>query len=183
MGYDGQELKDLYPVFGTEIPTTIGYRWQPCANGPESWDLIIKISAVAALVGKGFLEELTKDLYKWCKERLVGMVSKRDNNSGYVAFEFDDIVISIDSSSPNEDILDFFTSIPACYHTCDQRISSNWVLEPDSSGKLCLMPDPYSVGERIKERGGSADEDSISKTILEWQKTRESQQASSSNGG
>ena len=95
MGYDGQELKDLYPVFGTEIPTTIGYRWQPCANGPESWDLIIKISAVAALVGKGFLEELTKDLYKWCKERLVGMVSKRVNNYGYVAFEFDDIVISI----------------------------------------------------------------------------------------
>ena len=176
MGYGGQELKDLYPDFGTEIPTTIGYRWQPCANGPESWDLIIKISAVAALVGKGFLEELTKDLYKWSKERLIGMVSKRKNNSGYVAIEFENITISIDSSSPNADLLEFFASVPECYQDCDGDLSSNWLFESDTSGKLRLMPDRFSVGEKIEEQGGSADEASISEAIFQWVRKQEAQQ-------
>jgi hypothetical protein len=175
MSYEGHELKEIYPEFAINYPTTVGYRWQSCAAGPESWDLILKISAVAALVGKGFLEELTKDLYKWSKERLLAVVTKRRNNVGYVAVKFDDLTISIDSSHPNEDLLDFLDVIPSLYQQVDGELCSHWTIEADKFGNPCVRPLPYSVGVRIQEKGGQADSVTITEAIAGWQENQKAQ--------
>lgn len=168
MSYEGQELKDIYPDFATDYPTTVGYRWQSCAAGPESWDLVLKISAVTALVGKGFLQELTKDLYRWSKEKVLPVVTKRRKNIGHVAVRFDDITISIDSSHPNEDVLDFFDSISELYQTVDSDLCSHWMIESDESGQPRLSPFPYSVGMKIQDGGGIADAVTTSEAITAW---------------
>lgn len=177
MSYEGHELKELYPDFATEFPTTVGYRWQSCGSGPESWDMIVKISAVAALVGKGFLEELTKDLYKWSKDKILAVVTKRINNAGHVAIKFDDLTISIDSSHPNTDLLDFLDAIPDFYQHVDSELCSHWTIEPDESGKPQIRPFPYSVGVKIQEKGGHADQISISEAIASWEEKSRTQQA------
>jgi hypothetical protein len=169
MSYEGQELKEIYPDFAVDYPTTVGYRWQSCYAGPASWDLIIGISGVAALVGKGFLEELTKDLYKWTKARLLTVLHKRKNNVGYVAVKFEDLTISIDSSHPNDEILRFFEAIPILYSEVDSSLCSHWTIEADHHGILKVRPFPYSVGEKIEQNGLLADEISIQDAIAKWE--------------
>ena len=177
MTYEGHELKELYPDFAIKYPTTVGYRWQSCATGPESWDLILKISAVAALVGKGFLEELTKEIYTWRKEHLLAVVAMRRNNLVYVGLMFDDLTISIDSSHPNEDLLEFLDVVPSLYQQLDGELCSHWTIEPDEFGNPCVRPLPYSVGIKIQEQGGHADPISITEAISGWENNQTTQHA------
>jgi len=93
-GYDGSEINEILPDFITERKTVVGLTWEPSAEGPESFTLLIIITAGLSSIISAFLAELSKDLYQWTKSKLVPLFKKKKNPCGHIIFEIEDIKIS-----------------------------------------------------------------------------------------
>jgi hypothetical protein len=69
-GYRGLEIDEILPHFITDRKTVVGLTWESSAEEPESFTLVIIILIVLSSLGKGFLSELSKDLYQWANAKV-----------------------------------------------------------------------------------------------------------------
>ena len=143
-GYNGSEINEILPDFITERKTLVGLTWEPSAEGPESFLLLIIITAGLSSMIKTFLAELSKDLYQWTKSKLIPLFKKKKNPSGYIIFQIGDVKISYFSEGGKE-LSDLFFSLPNLLSGIDNSITEGeweieytkqkeWVIEYKPSG-------------------------------------------------
>jgi hypothetical protein len=135
-GYSGSDLDEAVPHFMTERDTRVSLTWRPSAEGPESFRLIIEIAAgyAAGSFLKTFLQELSKDLYRWSKERLDPLFSKKGQASGNVSIELKDVGVNYRPSS-KEDLSSFFRELPKLLESVDPEEGARWKVKFDQSGE------------------------------------------------
>jgi hypothetical protein len=133
-GYSGSDLDAVVPHFMTERETNLALTWRPSTEGPESFRLIIDIAAgyAAGSFLKTFVQELSKDLYKWGKERLSPLFEKKDQALGNVSVEFEDITVNYYSGG-GDDLNAFFQELPELLETADPEQSAIWHVSFDRS--------------------------------------------------
>lgn len=128
-GYNGSEINEILPDFITERKTLVGLTWEPSAEGPESFTLLIIITASLSSMITTFLAELSKDLYQWTKSKLIPLFKKKKNPSGYVIFEIGNIRISYFSEG-GEEISELFSSLSDILNKIDaNKTEGEWEIE------------------------------------------------------
>jgi len=123
MGYNGSEINEILPDFMSERKTVIGLTWEPLAEGPEWFTLIVTISAPLSVIGIGFLTELGKDLYHWSKSKLLPVFKKKNCPVGDIGFRVGNINISGLIEDDMEPLLKLFSSLPDLISKIDSNLS------------------------------------------------------------
>ena len=137
-GFDGSAVQALVPDFITERHTIIGLSWYPCAEGPERYYITISICAALAFVTKVFLEELSKDLYKWLKGKLLPYMKDRPRSFGSVEVAFQNVRVWC-YINEDDDFLLCVDYLPQLMTTIDVNQSTEWDLEI-KNGRIELTP-------------------------------------------
>lgn len=152
-GYKGQELQEVLPDFITERDTTIGLTWYSSANGPESWNLVIKIAEglLVTKLAEGFINELGKDLYSWVKTKLTSLLRKKNHPIGYIIFEFSDIQVVYELESlPNdhsENFAELFQQLPQILANIDPEKSAEWEIKFDPKSSQWSVTLPFKASD------------------------------------
>lgn len=133
-GYGGSDLDAVVPAFITERHTKLTLLWASSAEGPESFRLIVEIAAgiAAGSFVKTFVQELSKDLYEWSKEKLRPMFGSKTQSTGEVRIEFDHISVSYRSSG-GKDLAAFFRKLPDLLDSSDISDAEEWRVTFDAS--------------------------------------------------
>ena len=133
-GYDGSDLDRVVPHFMTERDTDLVLSWEPTAEGPESFRLIIEIAAgfAAGNFFKTFIQELSKDLYEWSKKKLSSLFERKRQAMGAVRIEFENVTVRYYSNG-GKDIEALFQELPNLIELVDHHENDEWRIEFDKS--------------------------------------------------
>jgi hypothetical protein len=134
--YEGSDLHEVVPHFMTERDTKLALGWRASAEGPESFRLIIEIAAGITAGGllKTFVQELSKDLYQWSKNKLQPLFEAKPQSTGVVVFEFEDVTVTYRSSG-DEDLAPFFQELPDLLASASLKDADAWSVTFSSSEK------------------------------------------------
>ena len=140
-GYRGRDVDSLYPVFATDRQILVGLQWEPSAEGPGSFSLVIEIGLLVSLVAQGFLKELTRDLYKWIKVEWKTVFEKKNAPAGRVLIRYKDVNISyfveFDVVEPTAE---FFKNFPELTALIDPAVSHEWEAYESPEGEFLIAP-------------------------------------------
>ena len=127
-GFTGSDVDELIPPFMTDRKTQVGLTWYPSAEGPERFVLIITIFSAFDLVGKVFLEELSKDLFSWIKGQIQLLLKRKKCPYGLMRLKFNDIEIDFDTDG-GEDWTALLDSLPAILSSLDSAKGHEMIIE------------------------------------------------------
>lgn len=128
-GYDGSEIDEILPDFITERKTLVGLTWEPSAEGPESFTLLIIIAASLSSIITTFLAEFSKDLYRWTKSKLIPLFEKKNNPTGNVIFEISDVKVTYFSEG-GEELSELFSSLQDILNKIDPSLTEGeWEIQ------------------------------------------------------
>jgi len=136
-GYRGEDVDEILPDFITDRNTTVGLTWYPSYEGPESFTLIIVVSIFAAELAKGFISELSKDLYEWSKSRLIHLFKKKNYPVGHILIKLNDLelecLIEPKAEKGDDRFLELFQVLPKVLdHTAPHQVK-DWELYFDEN--------------------------------------------------
>ncbi len=127
-GFVGSDIDEILPPFMTDRKTLVGLTWYSCANGPESFVLVVTIWSAFRLVGKTFIEELSKDLYSWVKSQIQPMFKKKNYPCGFMRLKYDDMEIDFHTDG-GEEWLALLNSLPAIIGSLDPSKGHEMIIE------------------------------------------------------
>lgn len=147
-GFHGADVDALLPDFATERKTTVGLTWHSSVNGPESFTVLLAVGSFCAVaVASGFLEALGADLYRWTKDKLLGVLRTKQHPDCYISLKFDDLEIFFHEdglflqSNAGEVLLEFFALLPKMVLQIDPKLSKAWEISRDkSTGTWLILP-------------------------------------------
>lgn len=130
-GYSGEDVQELLPDFITERYTKVGLTWYPSVDGPESFTLIITTSLLLAEFGKEFVKNLSKDLYKWSKKKIIPLLKRKSSPNGVIIIESANAQIYYheltDIKNENDEKFSvFLKDLPKIISEVDPNIGKNW---------------------------------------------------------
>ncbi len=135
-GFDGddvnQVLSDTEMMLERRLRCQMAY--SPCVMGPCSWFIIITISGAAAKIGEGFLKKFGEDLYRWSKECLKPVFTKKSNGDGWAELVFDDSKIEIPFHPSEDAFADCMFCISDIVKRQDLSSSKAWTVEQCDEG-------------------------------------------------
>lgn len=137
-GYKGEEINELLPDFITERNTTVGLTWFPSVYGPENLTLVITVSIIVAEFAKGFVTELSKDLYRWSKSKILPLLKRKRSPYGQIVIQLLDASIYYDQGrlqepSRADKFAEFLNELPAIVTRVDSSLTKEWEAQFDES--------------------------------------------------
>ncbi len=150
-GYKGEELDQVVPDFIDERNTTVGLTWYPSVDGPTSFTLVIA-AVVAAEFGKEFVKLLSKDLYSWCKDKVIPLLQKKQYPVGYIIIKLSDAELQyrneeLFDTDGNLHLLRFFEELPVLLEKVNPSLGREWDVYFDQVGKVWVV----EPAERLNE--------------------------------
>lgn len=133
-GFNGADVDILLPDFITERETCVALTWYPSGNGPESFSILLTISAAIGVVASAFLKSLGEDLYVWSKQKLKESLKSKRYPNCYIEIKFNDVTIYFheDELFANPDavevISNLFEKIPSLLKHVEAEKSEKWVI-------------------------------------------------------
>lgn len=141
-GYDGADVEAALPSFMSARKTEVGLTWQPSAEGPNSFFLLVEVALVADLVARGFLTALSKDLYDWTKSKLRDVLAPRPTPVGRVTVRFRDVELSyIAELDDIEPLAELFSMLPLLCAQVESERAPAWVIHRDAAGDWTIQPE------------------------------------------
>jgi hypothetical protein len=173
--YSGSELEELYPdEFLSKYTTTVGFKWRQSDMGPESWSLTIAAGYALGKLVSVFAGELSKDLYKWTKEKILVAIQKRKSNHGSIYIDCQDVWIEFTTFYPNEDLLDLFEQLPELLGRIDTSLCEDWSISCHD-GEFIIEPNHASIRERLTTNTArDVDDIEIAEALSKWEKAQKS---------
>ena len=141
-GYSGSDIDSVLPPFMSRRQTIVGLTWEPAAEGPDSFKLILEMVVAYGVlrIADGFLTELGRDLHVWSKQ-LKALFSQRTNPTGYIEVRTEDLYIwYLYEHLSGEDLDVILTSLSDLIKQADPGVSYEWQITLSSEGVPAISP-------------------------------------------
>jgi hypothetical protein len=139
-GFTGSDVQELLPLSRIDRKTLVGLKWYPCAEGPERFVLIVTIVSAFGVVGKVFLQELSKDLYSWIKTKVQPLLKRKNQPYGFMRLKFNDVDIEFWTDGGDE-WLALLESLPTIIASVDLSESNELVIDKEDD-EFIVRPYP-----------------------------------------
>ena len=130
-GYTGSDIDELMSDVPGNHPIRCEIESYPTCEGPNSYRIYVDIGVVLALVGKPFLEELAKDLYRWSKGALGSVFKRKKSADGWAELRFRDKTIILGDFPASDQFADSWLALPDLLDSEDLSGSETWYVEVD----------------------------------------------------
>jgi len=141
-GFNGTDIDEI--MSDSNVVLNHGLRCEvshdSCAEGPDSYRIYVVIGVLLTLITKPFLEELGKDLYRWCKSRLSNVFKRKNNGEGLTELRFEDVTIEINDHPSEDSFADCWLELPELITSQDLSKSKVWRLEHGTDDSYKLVP-------------------------------------------
>ncbi len=141
-GFSVEDIVEIRPDFeapsGNDRPVRYELQWDSCAMGPCSYTISVIIYAAIGAISTGFLAALGADLYKWSRDRLQKVFSKRLSGEGDTIIQFDDKSIRMDFHPSEESFAEVWRQLPDLVCLIEDSECKAWRVTKNEFGKLAL---------------------------------------------
>jgi hypothetical protein len=134
-GYRGNDIEKIWPHFANERKTFIGLTWEPSIAGPESYTLLIVVTFIASQFFQGFISELSKDLYKWAKSKLLPFFKKKEQPDGALIIVIGKITLNYLIEEQTDYLVDIFHQLPTLLSGIDINKKKDYEVEYNEKEK------------------------------------------------
>jgi len=138
-GFTGADVDELMTEPPGENPVRCELESYLTCEGPNSYRIFIDIGLVVALVGKPFLEEFGKDLYRWSKAGLGSVFRRKKSADGWTELRFKDKTIYVDDFPGNDSFAECWLDLPELLETTDLDSSDAWEIVATPENKSASL--------------------------------------------
>jgi len=140
-GFTGADVDEIMSEPPGENPIRCELESYPTCEGPHSYRIFVDIGILATLVGKPFLEEFGKDLYRWAKAGLGNVFRRKKSADGWTELRFKDKTVYVDDFPGDESFADCWLELPDLLEDSDLRSSDAWkIVTNPGDGAVRLEP-------------------------------------------
>lgn len=140
-GFTGADVDEIMSEPPGENPIRCELESYSTSEGPHSYRIIVEIGLLAALVGKPFLEEFGKDLYRWAKTGLGNVFRRKKSADGWTEVRFKDKTVYVDDAPGAESFADCWLELPGLLDATDLQSSDAWeIVTNPEEGEIRLEP-------------------------------------------
>ncbi len=138
-GFTGSDIDEIMSEPPGENPVRCELESYSTCEGPNSYRIFIEVGVLVALVGKPFLEEFGKDLYRWAKAGLGNVFRRKRSADGWTELRFKDKTIYVDDFPGDDSFADCWLDLPNLLETTDLEASNAWEIVADSQTRTTRL--------------------------------------------